>query len=455
MTCTRLESDDPGCLGWTPSRAGNYVCHSFEVPITHRSCDFRCVDVLWSGYEVKYQNFPSIDQPSPGMCHGPSPTTTETNQGTLPEMTSVQTQNSTTGGEDEEEGGDGGVAMKNEDDGGVNPAALGAGIGCAVIALLMVVFVATFIFWRRRRKRDASMNKPTLPYIPHLHANNTYNSGSQVGGGSSGKRKFSSGDNSTEYAAYLEPIHIYSHVNEDETAGAVYENIGDMARDGAANGGYAGGQYSSAKLQTLGAPGSSKSDKHKENQDPYDLATEFEQSSVSDQGKKKKKKQGKKDKDRGGPVDLSHDYNRLHTGRSGKGEEVSRSILARYNNPPTPPSAPREVDSIYEGYDEDWQEEAEGDLSKARTASTNPYSMATSFDEVGEGAVPTPGDAKPVQSTIQSPNDTEPKSPSPYANVQEAGPLGMINAAYTPDTPENSNRNTPNVYFELEKENGS
>ncbi|KAK3762419.1 hypothetical protein RRG08_061668 [Elysia crispata] len=480
IICTKLKTDDAGCRGWTTSSVRNSVCLSFSLPTTEPRCYFSCVDVLWSGFFVKYKHFPSAEQPKPESCLGSTGvpdmttattvttvTTTTTSREVLPESTSVPNRNSS-------QSAGPGVSMKTEDDGdGDGSLALGVGIGCAFIVVLVVVFVAAFVLWRRKRNRNASHRKPTLPFIPHLHSNNAYQA-SQAG---REKRKFSTGENGGEYAAYLEPVHIYSHVTGEEEQAVVYENIDaierkeSLKRDGvkASNGSHVG------PTRTGAAFGSSQHEAH-----PYDVASSVD-SSAPDPYNKKKKKHGKKDnggngKKKGGPGeagDLSHDYNRLHTGRSGKGAEVSRSILARYNNPPTPPSAPNEDDSIYEGYEEDWQED-EGAV--AQEASMNAYSMATPPDEgavaqeasmnaysmatpTDEGAVAqeasmnaysmaTPTDAgeagRADQGTNSNPSNQAPnsagKSSAPYENLNFPAALGILNPGFSPDDPQNSNQ---------------
>ena len=436
IICTKLKTDDAGCRGWTTSSVRNSVCPSFGVPTTEPRCDFSCVDVLWSEFLVKYEHFPSAEQPKPESCLGSTGvldmttattmTTTTTSREVLPESTSVPNRNSS-------QSAGPGVSMKTEDDGGGDGSlALGVGIGCAFIVVLVVVFVAAFVLWRRKRNRNASHRKPTLPFIPHLHSNNAYQA-SQAG---REKRKFSTGENGGEYAAYLEPVHIYSHVTGEEEQAVVYENIDaierkeSLKRDGvkASNGSHVG------PTRTGAAFGSSQHEAH-----PYDVASSVD-SSAPDPYNKKKKKHGKKDnggngKKKGGAGeagDLSHDYNRLHTGRSGKGAEVSRSILARYNNPPTPPSAPNEDDSIYEGYEEDWQED-EGAV--AQEASMNAYSLATPTDAGEAGRADQGTNSNPSN---QAPNSAG-KSSAPYKNLNFPAALGILNRGFSPDDPQNSN----------------
>ncbi|GFR70817.1 hypothetical protein ElyMa_002081900 [Elysia marginata] len=156
---------------------------------------------------------------------------------------------------------------------------------------------------------------------------------------------------------------------------------------------------------------------------------------------------------------------------------LSRSILARYNNPPTPPSAPDDDDddeSVYEGYAQDGQGEEE--KAKAQAASMNAYSIAMPVDGEEAGRSPQIGQESHLD---QGREGLETESSCAYQNLRETARLGKVNAAYIPDNAKNSNNEylclnenamcaengdksntagdprSPGVYFELEKDTNS
>ncbi|GFO20221.1 hypothetical protein PoB_004672600 [Plakobranchus ocellatus] len=438
ITCTRLRQEEPRC-----SMGSNPVCRSFRVPTTDRRCDASCVDIHWTGFFVSYENFPDDETPQQGLCDASTPVTEVFTTSTRPETTF-----STTRSPDEEttarpanqtstQGPGAGVSMKDEGGGGGGDSAvaLGAGIGCAIIVLLVVIVGA--LLWRRKRSREASTNKPSMPYIPHLHASssNAYNTASYD---NSRNRKVSSHrynpttGNGSEYAGYLEPVHVYAHIIDDEDN--PYANVDDFSHS---NGKTTTPSALPSPPVTAAAAITTTGVTHVQQArilGPYDLASSITSPAVGE-GEKKKKKLGvlglgKKEKgmdirnkgERGTDTSLAHDYNRLHAGRAGKSQEVSRSILARYNNPPAPPSTPLEVDSFYEVYDEEREEEEEG---RETPESPNAYSMAG-----------------PV---IDGQADQQAGRPSSIPHYENTGnPEGFVNQAFTP--PEQSSHD----YFDLE-----